>query len=266
MSIITFIIGLLIFVYIGAPILIKFVQKMPAHPRFDPIDPMTFPESVQHYFLDNTRALTSLGFEVAAYISMPNASPNVKGYLVMLVNRLTGDQAMVTAMYTTATSPPRLSASYVEFSTRYSSGESVDTMNSSVLNAFKKPAHVTRTQVPMVQDVTQLYRIHQWAIAKAQPRGQKVVHQPGETIAFLGQVMIESYEGQAKFGRVFYDQKSDNYYPTWVGAFLMTWGLLWPMTAIRRSQMMSQARAVVNAFEAETGTHRMAAPSLTSGS
>ncbi|HVF84909.1 MAG TPA: hypothetical protein VM821_02925, partial [Abditibacteriaceae bacterium] len=124
---------LLALIYIGLPLLILFSQKMQANPQFVPIDPSNTPADATRYFSSVVPELEKDGFRVSASLGMPNQVPNVRVFLVMLINRGTGDKAMVTLM-----TPDEGSATlYTEFSTRFESGQCFDTLNSPTLSAFQ---------------------------------------------------------------------------------------------------------------------------------
>jgi hypothetical protein len=248
-----------IFIYLGAPILIRFTQKMAAQPRFYPLDTAGVPPDVLNYFYWAVEALRPVGFVPSAYVALPQQVPNVQAFLVMLVNPYAGDKAMVTAMYGTQSGVPRLSTRYLEFSTRYEDGRWVDTLNSKTLGSFKESPEGTKTQAPSVQDPQELYRLHQYVMAKAVPGGKKVLYGEGEAVPYLSRVMIESYDRQVKYGWLALERTGGVYRPTWLGAYMMTWGLLWPMTAIRRFRMEQKEREVLRAFRAELAAGRASA-------
>lgn len=246
--------------FLGLPLVIYFTQRMKAHPRLQLIDPMSFPDQVRDYLARVSNELVAQGFTVAAYIMMPDPAPNIQNYLVMFINRETGDKAMATAIFANANGITQLGTRYVEFNTRYEDGRCFDTMNSSTLGAFQKRPQDAKTQLPNVQDAVILYRIHQFILRKA-PGGQKMGYEPAETLDYLQRILVESYDEQVKFGRLFFDRNADTYRPTFKGAYLMTWGLLWPMTAFRKARMHREARRVLSEFEAATD----AAPAFATG-
>lgn len=271
METVRMLLGFLALSYIGLPLLILFTQKMQARPKFVPIDPSNVPPDVTRYFASVVPELEKDGFRVAASLGMPNQMPNVRVFLVMLINRGAGDKAMVTLMSTDNGS----TTLYTEFSTRFDDGQCFDTLNSPTLSSFQAGPQDTKTRVPSVQDVHLLYQIHRWAMSRKRPSGSKITYRDGEAIDYLQRVMIESYDEQVRFGRLKLEsagaglsaplppvvpdaKKLDSgegvYRPTVKGAYLMTWGLLWPVSWIRKAMMKSQEQATLRAFRAAHGT------------
>ena len=113
--------------YLGTPILIKFQQRMAARPVLRPIDPSELPPAVSRYLQETAHALLRSGFTLSECVAMPNPMPGLAAYLIMLINRDTGDKAMATAIFTTNAMAPQMHANYLEFSTRFEDDHCVDT-------------------------------------------------------------------------------------------------------------------------------------------
>ena len=114
--------------YLGVPLLIRFQQRLSAHPKLDVIDLADLDLPVKQFLATQTDALLKLGFEEPTLVHIPDAVPNVLSYLIMLVNRQTGDKVMVTVVI--GSGPITNQTAYVEFSTLFDSGEMFDTCNS----------------------------------------------------------------------------------------------------------------------------------------
>ena len=81
--------------------------------------------------------------------------------------------------------------------------------------------------------------------------GAKKVYEEGQAEPYLCSVIVESYEEQVGFGWLYLDSAAGVYRPTWKGAFLMTWGLLWPVLAIRKALLRQKEEALLKAFRAD---------------
>ena len=235
--------------FLGGPLLIRSIQKMSAQPRVEAVHPTEVPPDLARYLTGVAEALAPDGFTTTAYVTMPDNVPNVLPYLLMLVNEETRDKAMATILLTTAGKTPQIGTRYVEFSTRFSDGRVVDTMNSPVLGSFRAGPEKTATQIPEIQDPRELYRIHQHVLGQVGP-GTKVLYPEGDALSYLSRIMVEDYEQQVGFGLLYKDEKAGAYRPTWKGACLMTWGQLWPVSAIRRARIRQRAREVLRSFRA----------------
>ena len=248
---------LLVFVvlsYIGLPLVILFSQKMQARPQFVPIDPSNVPPEVTRYFAQIVPQLEQDGFRVTASLGMPRQVPNVQCFIVMLVNRSAGDKAMVTMTQTTSPNAPTKIVPMTEFNTRFDSGESFDTSTMSSPSVFRYGAQETKTRLPGVQDARMLYQIHRWVMAQKRPQGTKIVYKDGEAVEYLSRIMIEDYDKQVRFGRLKLDTSAGVYRPTIIGAYLMTWALLWPIKPIRQALRKSKEAATLRAFRSTQGT------------
>lgn len=242
------------FFYVGMPLLIKFSQKAKARARFEPLEHSDIPAVLSDYVYSTANALRQDGFTSEAYLCLPDQVPNVKAYLIMLTNRAMGDKAMVTVlMQCPPGQTPQLGTRYVEFSTRFQSGKSVDTLNSSTLSSFKLLPGETKTYLPKVQDPHLLYRIHRHVIAKfagIEPGDAPEVYPEGGALPYLTDVMEKGYEEQAALGLFYRERRAsgDLFRPTWYGAFYMTWGLLFPFAQLRRMQLDRRADEVMRSY------------------
>src|SRR6266536_2542650 len=123
-----FLLWLLTFIpayYLGVPLLVRLQQRFPAHPKVMELDFGKLDSSLAEFLTTRTTALFALGFDEPTLVQLPNPAPHVTTYLIMLVNRQTGDKAMVTAIVGRGLVP--LQTLYLEFSTRFDTGEVFDT-------------------------------------------------------------------------------------------------------------------------------------------
>jgi hypothetical protein len=281
METVRWLLGFLALSYIGLPLLILFSQKAQADPQFLPIDSSSVPPDVSRFFSSVVPELEKEGFYVSVSLGLPSLMPDMQTFLVMLINRSTGDRAMVTVI--NSTNPKALSTvMYLEFSTRFVTGECFDTLNAPTLSAFQNGPKNTKTRVPSVQDPHTLYQIHRWVMNQKAPAASKITCRDGEEgdhlksvliesynervldfrwqdssswqDAYYRTMIIESYDEQVRFGRLKLNAGEAVYQPTIKGAYLMTWGMLWPLSWIRKAMMKSEEQATLRAFRATQGT------------
>jgi hypothetical protein len=232
--------------YLGLPLLILFQQKMQAHPRLDALDFDRLGPSISEFLVEQTNALFALGFDEPTLVQLPKPVNNVSSYLVLLVKRDSGDKAMVTAVIG---GQGLLKSFGVEFSTRFDTGEVFDTHNYQTLMAFPPLPTTTRTHVPTVKDCRELFALHSYVMNKHAPRGTKVVYAPGTALDYLVEFAFSrTYEGQAQRGWLYYDEVEDVYRFTTKGAYLVTWGLLQPIKALRLAILHQRARSILQEF------------------
>jgi hypothetical protein len=232
--------------YIGAPLHIRISQRFAAHPELEALDLKQLDPAIAQFLMSHTVELFNLGFDEPTLVQIPSPGPNIRSYLIMLVNRQKGDKAMVTAM---VAPPLGRSVLYFEFSTRFESGEVFDTHNIGELLFPPGPKKV-RTQVPQVRDAKRLYQLHNYVMDKHGLGGKKVLYESGKALEFIADfVFIESFEDYARRGLMYYDPGADCYRPTLKGAFLRTWALLQPIKAFRNAALRRRARKIVEEFE-----------------
>jgi hypothetical protein len=232
--------------YFGAPLVIWAVHRMPAHPRFTAVEFNELDDTTAATLLAQIRSLHGIGFDEPIAVRMPNPVPNLSAYLVMLVNRMSGDEALVTAIFNTAGSAQTLATHYVEFNTRFETGEVFDTLNSKTLNSFLPGPKTVRTQTPTVTDPQELFRLHHFVMRKCGASGRRIVFPVGQGLDYLTSTIVtEACNHQVNHGRMYYEAASDAYRPTLKGAYLMTWGELHPFKAIRRITLRRAERQIL---------------------
>jgi len=91
------------FYYLGMPLLIRASQRMEAKPDFKALDFRRVKPAVAEFLTGQAEILLELGFDDATHWRIPNAVPDVTSYLIFLVNRKAGDEAMVTVIISDTT-------------------------------------------------------------------------------------------------------------------------------------------------------------------
>jgi hypothetical protein len=234
-------------VYLGLPLLIRFQQKMQAHPILEDLNFDRLSTSVSEFLMEQTRALLALGFDEPTLVQLPKPVSNASTYLILLVNRESGDKAFVTAVI--GHGSVAVQSYGVEFSARFDTGEVFDTHNYQTLMAFPPLPNATRTQVPMVKDCRELFDMHNYVIGKHAISGRKVLYEPGKALEYLTEFTFsQSYDGQARRGLLYYDEDEDVYRFTIKGAYWVTWGLLPPMKTLRLAALNRRARSILSEF------------------
>jgi hypothetical protein len=239
--------GLVAAYYLVAPMVVRFQQRYPAHPEFTALEFEKLDPSLAKFLMSQTKALFALGFDEPTLIQIPDPAPGVTAYLIMVLNRQTGDKAMVTALV--GHGPPEMRLLYLEFSTRFETGELFDTLNSPELGAFPPGPLTVRTQVPQVDDPEALYELHTYVMSKHDIRSKKVVYEPNEALDYLTQyAFVKTYDEQVARGWLYYDESRDVYGLTLKGAYLISWGLMQPFKVLRHAALRSKSRSILQEF------------------
>jgi hypothetical protein len=247
-------------VYVGFPVAIRRGLKQAAEPQLIPfpLDHPSLPKDVAGAFQIVIDQLRPVGFEPITGLALPNATARVRSIVYFLVNRQANDVALATVIYSAAspTAPLRKQFS-VEFVSHFRSGRRHNTNNGRQLDIFPPWPMRTINQFPEVTGAARLYRLHQALVARF-ALGAKVFRLDeefqGDVAAALNAWGREVMAGHAvRTGYMYLSPEANVYRPTWKGAFLMTWKLMWPMKAIRRFVADRNARRLLAELEAERG-------------
>lgn len=246
-NLVYWIVGGIVFYFVGIPLVVLFRQKFAATPDCVELELHTLNPQLAQFLMETTNQLYTLGFDEPTLVHMPSAAPDIKVYLILLVNRPQGDKAMVTAIVGEGVNA--IQTWYIEFSTRYANDQCVDTFNTSELSAFDKGPETIRSQVPSVTDVGELYRLHQYRMKTGGIAEKKVLFEPGKAVQYLvTNAMKKAYDKQVVKGWLWFDAPGDCYRPTFKGAYLMTWGILFPMKQFRTMAMRRKEQAILAEF------------------
>jgi hypothetical protein len=241
--------------YWFGPILIRVTMRQAAEPElhtFDPNDPL-LPLQVAVHFRRVRAALEPAGFEVVEGMALPDQTPRVKAVLLLLVHRPNKVVAFATAIYGEIRGESTLQTAYIEFVSCYRDGTVVQTNNTHPLSAFAPRPHITSIRLPMIRKPDRLYKLHQAAAKRHDESLGRVLRLEdefrGDAVAYLARTMVEELEAQIETGYMYLAPGENVYRPTWKGAFLMTWGLIWPFSAIRRARRDANARQLLKELD-----------------
>jgi hypothetical protein len=186
-------------------------------------------------------AFGALGFERSGFVFQRDQPKNFTTFAAPYVNRAEETRGLWFTIAPTApvrvTAPPPSSS----FVTRFRDGGFVETSNSAHVNVFPRVAGRDVLQFDTVSDVRTLHALHSRRLASA-ARTARELPDPGAEIAFLAAAVEDTYRTHVATGYLRYDSAERCYWPTWKGAFLMTWKLLpptsWMIVAARRKRVV----------------------------
>ena len=232
--------------YVLGPVLVRFTLKQPIAPAFQPVQLEGLPPEAQDFLSDAARRLAPLGFEPAQTCVL--LQKDIGTILMLLVHREARDTAMATAMYVRITAGQDkllklLRKTYVEFCTEFSDDSELCTNNSPELGTFPQAPDKQVCQLPHVKDADALHGIHQEMLRRRKTQAAKVIPEPGRELEHLREGWARDLERQAERGYLVRSERQGVYRATWKGALLMTWKLLWPVSAVRRSRLRREAEA-----------------------
>jgi hypothetical protein len=263
----TLLLLIVLVVYVGLPAFVRLTLKQPAQPQLIPfaLDHASLPKEAALKFQTVTDQLRPAGFEPVTGLAIPNQPSNVRSIVLFLVNRRALDYGYATMMYSgdseaaNAEKPaaqPRGDFS-VEFVSHFRYGVRLRTNNSNTdLRAVSPRGNQPPSQFPMVMNAGRLYRLHQGLVARSGMR-DKVFRLDdefhGDAVAAVATFMVEAFAEGVGPGYMYLSAADKTFRPTWKGAFLMTWKLMWPMTTIRRAAREREARRLLAELEGLRG-------------
>jgi hypothetical protein len=201
------------------------------------------PREVASYVVPQIPQMRNLGFELLGCYDFGMLTSNTERYVAYFLKRSSNDFANVTV----ATSPQKMAA-YVEFSTRFADGLTLETNTNRVPPLTPDNPETQVFRFPKIKEPQALYRLHLQLIQK-HAAGQRGQDEPkGQELQRMVNV-IENYGPRhAKIGYMALTGDGHTYRLTWKGAFLMTWRGLWPMAllrkALQRKTMQSELQAL----------------------
>jgi hypothetical protein len=163
---------------------------------------------------------------------------NVNTFVAYLIHRRNGDCGLAVMMAT----PAGVAAQLVEFATRFVDQSSVTTGNSKTPSVFVRPRSKPVYRFPWIQDPVRLYQLHQQLILRDKAGLAKDVPPPGAEVERLLDGMRREMQDQLAPRILRLDASGNSYRPTLLGAFRMTWKLLFPMKQLLGMVKLSNAK------------------------
>jgi hypothetical protein len=237
--------------YLLLPLVVLRSQRMRADADIVIFDPAAapLPPSLAAYFDGAASRLADVGFRRLANLAIPKALTNARAVLQVYVNEQSSDAAIVNAVFGGPTAAPAaIQVQYVEFISRFrgSSLLLLETNSNPVVGVFGATPQRLTFRFPHVQNVGALFGLHQTLLRKHAGGMRKTLRVMeefgGDAVAYLRQaVLLEEFQKQEATGYLRRDVTGDCWRPTFKGAYLMAWKLLWPIKQIALSRMRRKA-------------------------
>jgi hypothetical protein len=217
--------------YLIAPIVIYFTNYHQAHPHFIPFEIDFATRQLPAGYFQSIDSLRALGFSPVAHLYSEGQTRKTTLFLTLFINPIEKDAAVVTHM--NCQIGAGASSLYVEFCTSFADRSELNTLNSQFPGIFNPIAGKEIYRLRKVNDPRMLYRIHKFILAK-KTRAARLLPAPGDEVNELCRSMIRDMNRQVETGYYYLDSTSGKYRPTWKGAFLHTWKLVWPVAWVRK--------------------------------
>jgi hypothetical protein len=224
------------------PLLVKFSQSLRAVSGYEPPWREQLPPDVMAFMDRTVWEMQTAGFLPAALVREAGAVPDVMLYLVLFTNPATQDRAAA-AFSIGSNELTTIRTPTVTFETKFDSGFAVETGNFADAGVFPRDPNRNRMHIPKLKNVVVLYEVHRRRRAKHGPRGGRaVLPAPGRELDEQRAEEAADKERVRAAGYYWLDAAAGKYRPTWKGAYLMTWKLLFPIGWLRRRAKRVRAR------------------------
>jgi hypothetical protein len=251
------VVGVFALLYVLFPVHVRFNMTQSPKPvfiAFDHQDPV-LPKEVSKYFQQVVSALTPLGFEVVTGLALPRQISKVKSLQLFLVNRASKDVARANVVYAEIRGRTELNALTLMITSRFRNDTAVRTDNAVILPPYPVPVRSSFVwnQFPMVRQADRLYRLHQALTKKHGSDSDKILSLDemyhGDAVVAATNAMMKDLEAQVNAGYLYLSPLDGLLHHTWKGAFLLVWGLLPPISFIRRWRRNLRAKQLLQELE-----------------
>jgi hypothetical protein len=222
----------LILQYIYCPIVIYFKHYHLANPQFIPIEIEAARWQLPASYYEHIDTLQALGFTPVAHLFTDGQVDSTTVFLTLFMNSIHRETAMVTQI---ECQMPfyQSSAHYIEFCTEFDDGYELNTNNFHLPNAYRSIPEKEVYRMRKIKDPQTLYSIHRYLVGE-KPGVVRILPSAGNEVHKLCLSIQRDLNKQVEVGNLYLDEVSQKYRPTWIGAFLMTWKLVWPIRLIRQ--------------------------------
>ncbi len=222
------------------PVLVRYMQWARTDPEILPVLPNELAQPRMDKVAAYRKELEALGFDFIGYYDIPDLMPNVQVTFALLQNATLKIWAMVPVLRSKA-----LEVCYVEFSTEFSDREELCTNNSSQLQAFIRTPGKKMFQFPKVNDPGTLLKLHHY-LSGIHFRNKTVVMVGRDNaLKYLKASITRDFIVQAELGFYYLDKDGEKFRPSWKGAILMTWKLVFPVNIIRKIWLNAKAKKIM---------------------
>jgi hypothetical protein len=180
---------------------------------------------------DMVDELVDLGFVVLGHWRVPDHA-NATGVMTLLEHPQTLDVASVIV----TKGRNRSGRTYtLAFQTRFEDCTEISTANSPKTVGLPRQARITGLWLPEVRDPRELHRVHE-QVRNRLGVGKRRLSVGPDCLAFLLDSRRQTIDEWVKEGYYYLDQAEGVCRPTWKGAVLTTWRLIWPIRPLFRAR------------------------------
>lgn len=230
--------------HVIGPALVRYTMRFAAHCNPNAVGIDELPQEVAALFRSRIPELANMGFESVGCYDCGKLTNDTHSYVAYFYNRPTNDFASVNVLVT-----PEKMASYLEFSTSFTNGLTLETNTNITLPLTPQDPAARVFRFLKITKAQELYRIHRRLIEKYAAGLWPQIEPSGKELQRYLRV-IENYG--PRHARIGYMQLTDDgkwYRLTWKGATLMTWRGLWPTSILRKWWQRHTMQAELDSLE-----------------
>ena len=244
-------VGGLAMYFLATPCVIKLTMRLRRNFSLDEIDPdRNPPPSEVEIFFDRTgKQLEPSGFHLIHQFLIPDLIAN--GILVFAIfeNRERGDAAIAVVGFVFQDSSQKkvnLQQRYIQISTDFADGTEIVTNNNRQESPLQPMAHRRLIQIQKADDAGLLHMAHEQFVERFGKPPKAPLPEPDQWAEEIRRGLTLELTEQLDTGYLKMDASQEFFVPTWKGAYLMTWKLLWPISQMRRTSRRKKARDLLS--------------------
>lgn len=219
-------------------------QRHRAEPEFAPFRPEELPAEAAEFFVRMAEALAREGFEPTGHMAWePMTGQTV--YQMMAANRETRDRAVAVHAKSGPENSP-FSSFYLEFSTVFRNGTEIATHNNRQLSVVPSPREKRVFPFPQMTHPRRLYLLHRRLVSRFGGYEEPIPPARKTEVEALRNSVARDYRRLVRMRYLAPDETENVYRPTWKGAILTTWRIIWPISALRRMLLNRRGNRLIN--------------------
>ena len=235
--------------WIVSPLKLKQTHWTTADPHYEPLDlpsEQTPPPVIESVAAISPQ-LESLGFTNRGHFRISRSVPNGGAHVTLFENRQSRQYAKLFSTFSTAGGTRKVTSTSLAFSTEFDDGLTLVTANRKTQPLTPRiRTHEGSLAVPWIGNPRRLYEIHNACITHFGNSASRADIPIKDPIDFLRNSQLKETAKFAESGYYYLDEDARVYRPTWRGAILMTWKLLWPAKPIRAALASRRSARVLH--------------------
>lgn len=253
--------GVVVAAFLLAPLAVRGRFWMNAQPRVEERSPEALPEEAAAYFAETATGFVGAGFELRAYLRLPDFVAGVETYLAHWTHPTAGQQAIAAVAYASAGDRTHVRR-HVEFLTRCVPRPIILTNNARDIPHLPDPDADAMWSVP-TDDVALLHRVHHLRerdlAIKSPPR---YLPAPGEEAAYFA-AMLGKEAARFEQAGVVAAGADGRRRLTLAGAYRLTWAEMPPFKGMALARARRRGRAALRRVASEAHVPPQFAPRIT---